>query len=504
MRDKYGVNKKIITVVLIITSLFVFTSCEETVAHITRTDWSPDVKAAINSFLDDAGVSKEDEYAVFDFDNTSAIFDVEEQLAIYQLQHMAFAMSPIKLHEVLLTQLSNPDEDLSLLGYGKGSYNDWASDITAAYQDLFSRYDINPKGLDEEDLLEIQSDPVWQEFATKMRAMYDLIFDNESADVAYPWITYWFTGMSEQEVYELAFASHKYFAAIETSKVTWNSPESIDSLVGPVSYTWIAGVQITENIKELMKALNKNGIDVWVCSASSQDVIRAAIDAWDLHDDVTGLLGMVNKSENGAYINEYNYDGCGWLSGANGKWERDAEPEGSQTQGAGKVTAISNVLCKRYGHGPCAGFMDSTGDFNFCTEYESLRLVVCFNRADRKVTDGGGLIAELAIYQRDCLGYDYQEAKKNNDTLYVLQGRDENGLRSFRAGNASIKVGKTEEALLRNTDNELELQYFIDNRLSTKDIIDRFCIVTPADDPNNPICIEYGFLKEYPGYHSRP
>ena len=132
MGNKYGVNKKIITALLIIISLFVFTSCEETVAHITRTDWSPDVKAAINSFLDDAGVSKEDEYAVFDFDNTSAIFDVEEQLAIYQLQHMAFAMSPMKLHDVLLTQLSNPDEDLSRLGYGKGSYNDWASDITAA------------------------------------------------------------------------------------------------------------------------------------------------------------------------------------------------------------------------------------------------------------------------------------------------------------------------------------------------------------------------------------
>ena len=79
------------------------------------------------------------------------------------------------------------------------------------------------------------------------------------------------------------------------------------------------------------------------------------------HDDVTGLLGMVNKSENGAYINEYNYDGCGWLSKSNGKWERDTEPEGSQTQDAGKVTAISNVLCKRYGHCPCAVFIRKPG-----------------------------------------------------------------------------------------------------------------------------------------------
>lgn len=494
--------KKIIVLALVVANILLFTSCGNTVAHISRNDWAPDVKTAINSFMDDVAVSKNNEYAVFDFDNTSAIFDVEEQLAIYQLQHMAFAMSPTKLQKVLLTQLSNPNEDLSQYGYGKGSYNDWISDITAAYKDLYSRYDINPNGLEEEDLSTIQSDPIWQEFATKMRAMYDLIFDNESADVAYPWITYWFTGMTEQEVYDLAYASHKYFASVETSKVTWNSPESVESLVGPVSYTWTSGIQVSDNIKELMKALNQNGIDVWICSASAQDVVRAAIDAWDLHNDVTGLLGMINKSDNGIYINEYDYDGSGWLSKENGKWERDTEPEGSQTQGVGKVTAISNVLCKHYGHGPCAGFMDSTGDFNFCTEYETLQLVVCFNRADRKVTDGGGLIAELAIYQRDYLGYDYSEAKKNNDTLYVLQGRDENGTRSFRASNASIKYGETEEKLFRNSDNDLELQYFVDNKLSTKDIINSFCIATTADNTTNPISIDYGFLKEYKGYHS--
>lgn len=36
-------------------------------------------------------------YVVFDFDNTSSIFDVEEQLAVYQLQVMAFAVNPQEL-----------------------------------------------------------------------------------------------------------------------------------------------------------------------------------------------------------------------------------------------------------------------------------------------------------------------------------------------------------------------------------------------------------------------
>jgi hypothetical protein len=39
------------------------------------------------------------------------------------------------------------------------------------------------------------------------------------------------------------------------------------------------------------------------------------------------------------------------------------------------------------------------------------------------VTDGGGLISAIAIYQRDGLGYDLAKANAAGDTLYVLQGR---------------------------------------------------------------------------------
>ena len=41
---------------------------------------------------------------------------------------------------------------------------------------------------------------------------------------------YWFTGMTEQEVYDLALASHKYYTTVETSKETWTTPEDIESV----------------------------------------------------------------------------------------------------------------------------------------------------------------------------------------------------------------------------------------------------------------------------------
>ena len=76
--------------------------------------------------------------------------------------------------------------------------------------------------------------------------------------------------------------------------------------------------------------------------------------------------------------------------------------------------------------------MDSSGDFNFCTEFDSLKFVICYNRANRKITEGAGLIAVLAVYQKDTLGYNLKKANAAGDTYYVLQGRDENGLRTMR------------------------------------------------------------------------
>ena len=127
---------------------------------------------------------------------------------------------------------------------------------------------------------------------------------------------------------------------------------------------------------------------------------------------------------------------------------RGTLPTKAQTQGVGKVTAIVNAIAPSYnGAGPLAGFMDSTGDYNFCTEFANLKLVICFNRASRKITDGGGVISELAIYQRDTLGFDLAKANANGDTLYLLQGRDENGMRGLRASDSTLLLGKTEPAL---------------------------------------------------------
>jgi len=477
--------------------------------HVQRADWADDVKAAVNDFIDLYGNHskqyQENSYVVSDFDNTASVFDMCIQFLIYQAEVMGYAFTPEELPAILASGIGDMDEDLSRFGRGNGSYRDWISDITNAYSCLYDAYGpFGPEGVDEKTAQRIQSDPMWAEFIAKMLNLYSLIGENETTFVSYPWITYWYTGMTEDEVYSLARKSHEKYRQVETSQKTIETSPEITSRVGTVVYTYTNGVQVTENIREMWQALCKAGIDIWVCTASEGDIIRAAVDEFGLHDYCTGLIGMTPVVVDGKISYDYDYtNGCAWYAQRDGGWERGSVPTCTQTQGIGKTVAVQTICEAEYGCGPLAGFMDSTGDYNFCTEFESLKLVICFNRADRKVTDGGSVIAALAVYQKDELGYDLKKANAAGDTLYVLQGRDENGTRTLRNSNKTLKLGETEEKLFRDEKNQAIYAKMVEKEMTTADIINTFAIKTKEDSPDNDLGFAYGFLDTFDGYHTK-
>ena len=450
-------------------------------SHLQHPDWAPDVKEAINDFMDYNVRRGVKQYAFFDFDNTTSIFDIEENQMLYQLLTMSFEMSPERLREVIST-------DLDL---GSHAYDTLIEDISAAYSHLYGQFGpFTYKGLDEAACKDIQADPMWEEFASKMNCLYSSIYHRESPTVAYNWTKYWVCGMTEAQVDELSARSNSICSSMETTAGRWHGSDRIASLAGPMQYDYVLGVGVTDNARELWKTLHDNGIDVWVCSASGIDQIRAAVDAFGLRDYCSGVLAMtISQDGSQLYTNSYNYKtGYAAIPTSDG-WTKGNRATGAQTAGPGKVTAIMNAIAPLYGGAtPLAGFMDSTGDFNFCTEFSSLRTVVCFNRANRKITDGGGLIAEVAIYEKETLGYDYAKARKSGDTLYLLQGRDENGLRTFRSSNKTLRYGSDEERLFANQDNEEQLAQMIRDGLTVKQAIDRY---------------SSNFLESYSGYHSK-
>ena len=461
------------------------------IPHVERADWAPDVKKGINDFIDRYHHTQQG-YVVFDFDNTCSIFDVCEQAIVYQLQTMAFALTPQQFADVIGMGLDD----------APAPCHDWLYDIRTAYSSLYDTYGpFTAQGLTPEQQAAIQQDPMWLEFASKMGCFYHKVYDFVSEDKANDWLLLWFAGMTPRELYDMALRSHQTYSPVPTSFEQIQGTSAVASRIGPVCFEWPKGIQVTENIRELWRTLSEAGIDVWVCSASLTENICAAIDHFGMHQHCRGVLGMVPRiGADGRYCGGFDYaTGYARHTTPDG-WSTGTLALGAQTGGIGKSIAIVNALAPLYGgKGPLAGFMDATGDFNFCTEFASLRMVICFNRADRTVRNGGGRISEIAIHQRDNPHLDLNSANNAGETFYLLQGRDENGLRTFRPSNATIRYGETQERLFANDDNHAQLQYMREHNLTTSEAINRFCIRTEGDDLGFP----YGFLDHYDGYHSR-
>jgi len=461
-------------------------SCSRAIRH---PDWSPDVKKGLNDFIRREGNSAEKKYVVFDFDNTTSIFDIAEQLMIYQLETMSFNLTPDSFADMALTGMDEASEGLS----------DVISGLIDSYRELYSRYGpFSYKGVEGSVQAVMREDPLWKDFAIEMGRIYYTFQEYLTADESYMWILGWFAGMTGPEVYDMASRSHKLYGSRETTVSSW--------LSGSKTHSWIDGISVTDNIRELWKALDDNGFDIWVCSASEVATVMAAVDAFGLHEYCDGVLAMTMAEDSaGRYLPVYDFtEGCGFRALEDGSWVQDTIPTRAKTMGPGKVEAISRCLVPRYGgQGPSACFMDATGDFNFCTEFSSTRLCVCFNRATRKVTDGGGLIAEVAVYEKEALNYNLRKANRKGDILYLLQGRDENGLRKFRPSSSTVRLGEEEPKLFASDENYACLEYFKENGLSVKDILETFCIRTDASDTSNPLGFTYGFLDSYEGYRSR-
>ena len=471
---------------ILLVALLAAASCTQYVSH---PDWNPDAKKALNSFIRSERGQKEKTYVVFDFDNTCSIFDVSVQLMAYQLETMCFGLNPEEFSKMANTGMETYPESLQ----------ESLRSIISDYADLYSRFGpFTPQGVDYETQARMGTDPVWKDFASDMGLMYQKLQEYMTADDAYLWTMGWFSGMTGEEVYQMARRSHEKYSVVETGY------RSLEGSHG--TYSWVDGIAVTDNIRELWKALYDNGFDIWVCSASEVGPVMAAVDVFGLHDYCKGVLAMtMARDSSDRYLPEYDYTtGCGFLATQNGGWVKDSIPTRTRPMGPGKVEAIRNCLVPRYGQkGPRAGFMDSTGDFNFCTEFSSMRLVVCFNRATRKVTDGGGLIAEVAMYEKEALGYSLKKATKAGDILYILQGRDENGMRSLRPSEKTIRLGEKTPKVFDGEDNSRSLDYFKEKHLTVKVILETYCIATDVSDPSNPLGFSYGFLDRYDGYKSK-
>lgn len=390
---------------------------------LKENNWAPATYKALSKLIAENGKAspsyneKEKPYAVFDFDNTSVINDVQEALLIYQLENLIFKIKPEEMTAVLETGIPDVNQKFDK-EYNELTVAMLAEDITKAYTWIYENYKgLNPKGT--MDLKEIQKTPEYQEFVTKVRFMYDAVNDTFDASVGYPWVTYLFTGMTPQEVRSLATESHKYWTNFgKFEKVKWESPD-IESKCGKVSVSYKTGITVPKELNDLYNTLMENGIDVYVCSASFIDVIKAIAvgDAFGYNVPEDRVYAMMLKlDENGRYKNEYDTDYF-------------------QTQGPGKSETIKKFILPKYnGRGPILVAGDSQGDYNMMTDFKDTKLLLLFNRYRK---DDTKKLAQEAVSEMG-----------KPDAHVVLQGRDENK-GQLRPSEKTILLGEKEEVLVR-------------------------------------------------------
>ena len=311
----------------------------------------------------------------------------------------------------------------------------------------------------------------WQEFATKARWLYSAIGDSMDVSVSYPWITYWFTGMTPAQVHDMAYTAfvdydQKSKAKDFWKKLSWTSPKDYPGAkAGQLTVSFNQGVTVSPELLELFAALEANGIDAWICSASFTDVITAAVKAFNI-PGVNGVVAMANKKVNGVYANEYDYDFH------------------AQTQGPGKAESLDKLVRPLYRNaGPMLVAFDSQGDFNFCTVYKDTAVGLGLNRARK---DDAGLLAAIAVYQNK-KNITLEESLKAGDTRYVLQGRNENG--GYLWARPEIQALGKDKPVLLSSKAEGWLK-MLESGTTPKQLLDQAPSLT-------------GKLKTYEGYKTR-
>ncbi len=333
-------------------------------------------------------------YAVFDWDNTSIINDVEENLLRYQLQNLIFKMSPKKFYEVITKDIPQTPFNKEFNSRDGSQVNIAlvSSDLIKDYEYLYSNYS-GLKG--NMSLNEIKGTPQYKDFNIKMMYLYDAISGSFSHDISYPWVLYLFRGMSKEEVQSMAERSIDYGLKQPLTIVSDSSPVELRGKTGVVTVSYRTGLRTIREMQDLYSTLMKNGFDVYICSASFVDVVQlfASNKKYGYNIPTENVIAMELERDSFGTITD-SYRECY-----------------TQTQSEGKTENIKRFLVKKYGYGPLIVGGDSSGDYAMMSDFKDTKLVLLI---DRKQTGKIGEFRNKAL-----------RSEESDNRKIILQGRDE-------------------------------------------------------------------------------
>lgn len=404
-----------------------FDSCQKddlrSNSSLDQLNWSEKNYTVLNQLIEDYGKggkfynAKKAPYAVLDWDQTCAHFDVEEALMRYQLTNLRYKMTKEQF-KGLLQENINGVTRLSA-DYGNVLLADINSDLINDYNFLYDNY-VGLKGA--KTLAELQQTPQYNDFLVKIPFLYNgyCATTGIGDEYGYPWVLYLFAGHTIAEVKTLAKEAISFELGNQLSKVTRQSPANFTTKSGVVSTTYNTGLRVFPEILNLIATFRKQGIEVFIVSASYKPVVEtfSGIGNFGYNVPAENVIAMeLATSSDGKILPEYKTD---WV----------------KTFRQGKVEAIDQVIKSGLGKGwdPIFAAGDSDGDYEMLTKFPEMKLTLVWNRVK------GGDIGKLCKQA---------VAESNSNTpRYILQGRNENTGMAIPSSE-SILLGKSALQLLR-------------------------------------------------------
>ncbi|MDP4196944.1 MAG: haloacid dehalogenase-like hydrolase [Bacteroidota bacterium] len=392
--------------------------------------WAANSKALIDKMIEENSAAK-GAYAVFDWDNTSIFGDVEETLFLYQLDNLLFRMTPEEFKysfthyadDKTLGNLEIPNDSFAKL------YNDAeghtvnisliAKDCCDDFEFLYANSNrMNPKK-GKMSIDEIKQSEQYLDFKAKMWFTYNAIYNSFNVNMAYSWILYVTApGFTEKEYKKIIAKAIDNGMKSESKKLFFESPFALKGKGIKISNTcsgnyYKNAIRTTSEISGLFDKLMKNKIQVYICTASLQQVVEtfATEKKYGYNLPLGHVLGMrLKKDANGKYLSQYDFSGNYMVNGFKGK-----------------SFNINNILVPKYNSNPVMVGGDSDGDYYMMTElsglnavkminnYSPVQLVLVINRNKK------GMIGQICSIAEDQM----LSGKSSAPAKVVLQGRDE-------------------------------------------------------------------------------
>ena len=329
-------------------------------ANLDEGRWVPENKEILSKLIDDN--KNQGNYVVFDWDYTSIYQDTQENLFRYQVDNLKFDMTPKEFAKAIR-------KDIPLDNFAKGYENakgekinitKIGNDLDKRYAFLYENYIKNKKmSLDE-----IKKTEEFKDFRGKLAFLYEAIGGTFSHDIAYPWVLYLFNGMTKEEVQKLAKEANDYGIGDKLGKYTIESSDKLLGEAGKIVYEYKSGLRTQPEIANLFHEFQKNGIEVYIVSASLEDIVKvfASDKSYGYNLKPENVYGMRLEMNKDKYLSQY----------------KKGYP---QTQTKGKVETINKFLKPKHGgKDPILVAGDSGGDENMLTEYKGTKVLLLMKR----------------------------------------------------------------------------------------------------------------------------